>query len=50
MDQLRELQRKNEIGDIVLVTRKRIAVDKTKKFIARSVGPYQVVKQVASIQ
>ena len=48
-DQRRRLQRKYEVGDLVLVTRKRIAIDKTKKFIARSVGPYQVVKQMGPV-
>jgi hypothetical protein len=34
------------IGDLVLVARKRQSKGKTKKFLYRFVGPYQVVKRV----
>jgi len=35
-----------KLGDLVLVARKRVSVGKTKKFICRAVGPYQIVKRV----
>ena len=35
-----------KLGDLVLVARRRVHVGKTKKFVCRSVGPYQVVKRV----
>ena len=42
----RKPERTYQQGDLVLVTRKRVQVDKTKKFICRSVGSYQVVKRI----
>ena len=38
-----------KLGDLVLVARKRATVGKTKKFINRSKGPYQVVKRVSRL-
>jgi transposase InsO family protein len=32
-----------KLGDLVLVARRRVCVGKTKKFVCRSIGPYQVV-------
>ena len=34
------------LGDLVLVARRRVCVGKTKKFVCRSIGPYQIVKRV----
>ena len=35
-----------KLGDLVLVARRRVCVGKTKKFVCRSIGPYQVVRRV----
>ena len=46
-DQSRKENRTYKAGDLVIVARRRVYVGKTKKFVSRSVGPYQIAKRVS---
>ena len=36
-----------EVGDLVLINRRRVHLGRTKKFVCRAIGPYQVVRRVS---
>ena len=46
-DLSRRENRTYQPGDLVIVARRRVHVGKTKKFVCRSIGPYQVAKRVS---